>query len=171
MKIDKEKQCPCGSGESYSECCKPLHEGKPARNAAAVMRARYSAYALQAIPYLETSTHPDKREEVDSDASSQWAKSAEWLGLEILQSQAVEPDVELVEFTAHYTSEGERLIHHEVARFEKQDEHWYFYEGELVAPEPYRREEPRIGRNAPCPCGSGKKFKKCCHNKPIQERS
>lgn len=28
--------------------------------------------------------------------------------------------------------------------------------------QPYIREEPRIGRNDPCPCGSGKKYKKCC---------
>ncbi len=26
----------------------------------------------------------------------------------------------------------------------------------------YRRAEPKVGRNAPCPCGSGRKFKKCC---------
>lgn len=29
-------------------------------------------------------------------------------------------------------------------------------------PEPYRRNQPKVGRNQPCPCGSGKKFKKCC---------
>ena len=29
-------------------------------------------------------------------------------------------------------------------------------------PEPYERESPKIGRNDPCPCGSGKKYKKCC---------
>jgi preprotein translocase subunit SecA len=28
--------------------------------------------------------------------------------------------------------------------------------------EPLRRAEPKIGRNDPCPCGSGKKYKKCC---------
>jgi preprotein translocase subunit SecA len=28
--------------------------------------------------------------------------------------------------------------------------------------ETYRRAEPRVGRNDPCPCGSGKKYKKCC---------
>jgi len=27
---------------------------------------------------------------------------------------------------------------------------------------PYQRELPKVGRNAPCPCGSGKKYKKCC---------
>ncbi len=30
--------------------------------------------------------------------------------------------------------------------------------------EPIRRSEPRVGRNDPCPCGSGKKYKKCCLN-------
>ena len=31
----------------------------------------------------------------------------------------------------------------------------------IDAPEP-RREAPKVGRNDPCPCGSGKKYKKCC---------
>lgn len=171
MKTNKQKECPCGSNLTYAECCLPLHEGAPAPDAAAVMRARYSAYALQVITYLETSTHPDKRDEFDSDASRQWSAAAEWLGLDIVQTQTVEPGVELVEFIAHYASEGNKQLHHEIARFEKQDAHWYFYEGELVAPEPYRRAEPRIGRNDPCPCGSGRKFKKCCQNNPAQERS
>ena len=29
-------------------------------------------------------------------------------------------------------------------------------------PEPIHRESPKVGRNDPCPCGSGKKYKKCC---------
>jgi uncharacterized protein YecA (UPF0149 family) len=33
-------------------------------------------------------------------------------------------------------------------------------------PEPYRRPEPKIGRNDPCPCGSTRKYKHCCLNKP-----
>jgi len=32
----------------------------------------------------------------------------------------------------------------------------------LRPPEPIRRVQPKVGRNDPCPCGSGKKFKKCC---------
>ena len=27
---------------------------------------------------------------------------------------------------------------------------------------PFRRDAPKVGRNDPCPCGSGKKHKKCC---------
>jgi len=33
---------------------------------------------------------------------------------------------------------------------------------EPTAAEPIRRQQPRVGRNDPCPCGSGKKYKKCC---------
>ncbi len=33
---------------------------------------------------------------------------------------------------------------------------------EPVATAPYQKEGPKVGRNAPCPCGSGKKYKKCC---------
>jgi preprotein translocase subunit SecA len=35
-------------------------------------------------------------------------------------------------------------------------------EGAPVKKQPKRREEKKIGRNDPCPCGSGKKYKKCC---------
>ena len=31
--------------------------------------------------------------------------------------------------------------------------------------DPIRREEPKIGRNDPCPCGSGRKYKRCCLNR------
>jgi len=39
------------------------------------------------------------------------------------------------------------------------------YQGGGSAParaQPVKREKPKVGRNAPCPCGSGKKYKKCC---------
>ena len=34
--------------------------------------------------------------------------------------------------------------------------------GDGQAPQPVRRVGPKVGRNEPCPCGSGKKYKKCC---------
>ena len=38
---------------------------------------------------------------------------------------------------------------------------WSWLEPEAV-PQPYVRSAPKVGRNDPCPCGSGKKYKKCC---------
>jgi preprotein translocase subunit SecA len=38
----------------------------------------------------------------------------------------------------------------------------FFSGGEAPAQKPAQRSTKKIGRNAPCPCGSGKKYKKCC---------
>ena len=63
---------------------------------------------------------------------------------------------------AHYAANGQKCEHREHATFRKIDGEWRFIDGVIESNEPYRREEPKIGRNDPCPCGSGKKYKKCC---------
>ena len=71
-------------------------------------------------------------------------------------------DAGVVEFIARYIEKGKPQSHHEIAQFRREDGGWFFYDGEAPRPQTVRRETPKIGRNAPCPCGSGKKFKKCC---------
>ena len=97
-------------------------------------------------------------------ASKNWSKMATWHGLEILKTEKGGKDDSegTVEFRALYSANGEFCNHHEVAQFVKVGGDWKFAEGELVGEKPIVREEPKIGRNDPCPCGSGKKYKKCC---------
>jgi len=157
--------CPCGSDKPYSECCESIIKGEqPAQSPEAVMRARYSAYAQNETDYLLNSLHPDKRDDHNPEETRRWAESAEWHGLEIVNTEGGGPeDTEGdVEFRATFTHKGERQTHHELAHFQKEDDTWYYLEGEPVKPETYVREGPKIGRNDPCPCGSGKKYKKCC---------
>jgi len=45
---------------------------------------------------------------------------------------------------------------------EKREQEFVMNRGEDLAPQPQRREAEKVGRNDPCPCGSGKKYKKCC---------
>ena len=52
--------------------------------------------------------------------------------------------------------------HHEIATFGRVENEWRFIDGKMVNLSPERREAPKIGRNDPCACGSGKKYKKCC---------
>ena len=157
--------CPCGSGKAYDECCAPFikGEGHP-ETAEQLMRSRYSAYALQEIPYLHNTLHPDSRAAWDEEGALRWSQSSVWNGLEIIQTEAGGPADEggTVEFIAGFTMEGKRLQHHELAVFEKAGGRWYFKDGEMVKPKQVRRDAPKIGRNDPCPCGSGKKYKKCC---------
>lgn len=136
----------------------------------ALMRSRYSAHVVVNVPYLKDTTAPEKRGEfVDKDVRD-WAKNSEWLGLKIIKAGG-----NTVEFTATYKVEGKTIEHHEVATFRQdpQQSRWYFVDGDSHVHEdghghhhhepqkPVVREEPKIGRNDPCHCGSGKKFKKC----------
>jgi SEC-C motif-containing protein len=102
-----------------------------------------------------------KRDDIDM-----WSRESEWGGLELIDTFRGGPkdDEGVVEFMAWYTpsDEDEEVEHHERAYFERHDGRWYFVRGEDPRQEPIRREAPKVGRNDPCPCGSGKKYKKCC---------
>ncbi len=157
--------CPCGSNLSFAECCEPVIEGRrPAATAEELMRSRYSAYAKHQIEYLRTSLHPEHREDFDEKNTRQWAESSEWHSMQIIQTRNGRPeDTEgQVEFIVTFTQNGTRMTHHELGNFKKVDGIWYFETGEAVAPKPVVRAAPKTGRNDPCPCGSGLKFKKCC---------
>ena len=157
--------CPCGSGLPFEECCEPYLMGdKPAPTATALMRARYSAYAMCSIDYLFRTSGPKIQKEFDAEGSKKWSESATWTGLEVLSTEAggENDDTGRVEFIAHYTIKDKNFDHHEVSDFERINGEWRFIDGKIVGPEPIRREEPKVGRNDPCPCGSGKKYKKCC---------
>ena len=159
------ESCPCGSGRVYSDCCGPLIEGKAAaQTAEALMRARYTAHANGAVDYIVETTHPAKRAGVNREQVSQWSKSSQWLGLEVLATEAGGNGDEAgtVEFSARYRQKGKTYDHREIAEFAKQDGTWYFVDGRPPKTEQFIRQGPKIGRNDPCPCGSGKKYKKCC---------
>jgi SEC-C motif-containing protein len=157
--------CPCGSNLAYDECCGPVIAGeRSAATAEQVMRARYSAYVKKEIGYLFSSLHPDHRSDFDEKSTSKWAENSEWHKLAILETFGGGPDdcEGRVEFIASFTERGITRDHHELASFSKQEGVWYFVSGGAVPPKQVVRSAPKVGRNDPCPCGSGKKFKKCC---------
>jgi len=157
--------CPCGTGLAYEKCCGPVINGdKPAETAEQLMRVLYSAYAKAEIGYLLTSLHPDKRSDFEEKSTRKWAESSTWHKLEIIETKGGGPgdDEGQVEFTATFSEGGAKRDHHELAHFSKKDDKWYFVDGKAVPPKQVVRETPKVGRNDPCPCGSGKKYKKCC---------
>lgn len=159
-------KCPCSSQKKYEDCCAPLHAGeKVALTAQELMRARYSAFVQQEIDYIVETHHPETRSSVNKDEIANWAKDSEWKGLEILATQdGMNDDSEgLVDFIANYEINGESVAHKERSLFKKSEGLWYFYNAASL--DPVKREGPKVGRNDPCPCGSGKKYKKCCINK------
>ena len=126
------------------------------------MRSRYSAYTLHEMNYLVDTLHPGQRHDYDEAGAAKWARESDWTGLEIVSVSDVTGHSGKVEFKASYRRNGEPFVHHELAEFRKSGDTWYFFDGKMVGPGQYTRESPKVGRNDPCPCGSGKKYKKCC---------
>lgn len=157
--------CPCGSGKPKSACCGPILDGaRAAETAEQLMRARYAAYATDNIDFLYASSGPQVQAEFDAEASRRWSEGSEWQGMEVVSTEAggAGDSEGVVEFIARYRVNGTDFAHHERSIFKRIDGQWRFIDGELVKPKPIVRDEPRVGRNDPCPCGSGKKYKKCC---------
>ena len=157
--------CPCGSGLELDACCGPHLEGKTsAPTAEALMRARYSAHVLKNYQYLVDTTHPKFREGSTAEEIERWSSRLQWDGLEIVHvTEGGEADLTgEVQFSAHYSVNGMPQELREDATFRKEDGVWYYVDGYVHPKEPVRRASPKIGRNDPCPCGSGKKYKKCC---------
>lgn len=151
-------ECPCKSGKTYQTCCGPYHQGlKWPETAEKLMRSRYSAYVKVQVSWLIDSVHSSTRANHNPLAIQKWAKKVAWLNLEILRTErGMENDEEgFVEFRAWYVEKGKPLCLQEYSRFLKEEGQWRYVDGEFPA------NTPKIGRNDPCPCGSGKKFKKC----------
>jgi SEC-C motif-containing protein len=154
--------CPCASGREFAACCQPYLEGKALPpSAEALMRSRYSAFATGNIDYLEGSLMPGTRSDFDRAAVTEWARTSEWTGLQVRYAEAggAADDEGFVEFVALFRQEGADRVHHETGHFKKQDGRWFYVDG-VMGTRP--RHVEKIGRNDPCTCGSGKKYKKCC---------
>lgn len=185
--------CPCGSQKNYSDCCEPLLSGeKFATSPEALMRSRYTAFAVKNIDYLFSSMTPELQQHTDREDMQDFAEEVDaWVKLEVMNAPTPSADHGTVEFAAYFLYEGQEQHIHENSEFVKIDGQWFYaghqhqcgshshddeYEdhkddyhdhvhdehcGHNHHHEPYRAEF-KIGRNDPCPCGSGKKYKKCC---------
>ncbi|MDR2923557.1 MAG: YchJ family protein [Treponema sp.] len=170
------KDCPCGSGRPYSDCCEQYIKGRAkAPTAEALMRSRYSAYVEHEIDYIMNTCVRKSKDDaayapIDYKSTRDWSEQSSWLGLKIISVEkgGIADTEGTVEFEASYMRDGLKDIHHEKAKFKKEGSaetaQWLYDEGH-VTPRTVVRAAPKTGRNDPCPCGSGKKYKHCCLNK------
>lgn len=162
--------CACGLAVQAIECCQRYILGQEtAPTPEALMRSRYVAYCHQNIDYLVATTHPEIRRQHPAVEIRAFAQAAHFIKLDVLQAsdiQQITDDARVqakgyVEFIAHYMLAQTCEQIHENSLFLCENGVWYYYKGEhLVGASAIP--EAKQGRNDPCHCGSGKKFKKCC---------
>lgn len=146
--------CPCGSAVEYSLCCQPYLSGtQVAPDPSHLMRSRYTAFVLKQADYLINTWHPDcQAAAFREDLESGFART-QWQGLTVFETAPGKNENEgYVSFVARFNEQGKSGAIIECSRFLKENGRWYYIDGK----------RPVFGRNDPCPCGSQKKFKKCC---------
>jgi SEC-C motif domain protein len=123
--------CPCGRLDAkhrplpYAQCCQPWHEGGSAPDAHALMRSRYSAFALMLTPYLLATWHPSRRPE-----SIDLEPDVRWLGLEVRRHTVLSPTQAQVEFVARSRQHGKGHRLHEVSNFVYENQRWWYVDGQ-----------------------------------------
>ena len=146
--------CPCGSALEYSLCCQRYLSGNErAPVPSELMRSRYCAYVMKDADYLIGTWHPScQAETFRADIQKNFAHT-EWLGLTVFATEeSRNPGEGFVSFVARFSENNKNGAIIERSRFLQENGQWYYIDGT----------RPVIGRNDSCPCGSGKKFKKCC---------
>lgn len=149
------------------------------------MRSRFSAYAVRNFGYVLATYSQEKRGGLTIDQLTESAGEAKWFALQVVDSTYVQPtssessrlstlpgSVEAnaqkntpmqgtVEFTAYYFEERSLFQLHETSNFVMENGQWYYHDGLLHDD----CGKLKYGRNLPCLCNSGKKFKQCCATK------
>ena len=108
-----------------------------------LMRNRYDAFVKEDWDYLAKTSAYQSVEELQSSPPMQWLK------LDVLNA-----DEKTVEFKAYYRESESIKVLHEKSNFIKINGELKYKDGTLF--------NSKVERNESCPCGSGKKFKRCC---------
>ena len=131
MKLGPSKPCPCGSKRVYGECCGPLHKHeRPAESAEAVMRSRYSAFALGNVAWLiETLAmdHIDREMDERSLAASirEICRTGRFMGLTVLEVVDMGNSAR-VRFHVRVFTDGRDRSFEENSYFVREDGNWRY---------------------------------------------
>ncbi|MEU6412030.1 YchJ family metal-binding protein [Microbispora sp. NPDC046933] len=115
--------CPCGLPGAYGECCGRFHAGQAAPTAEALMRSRFSAFAVEDEAYLLRTWHPSTR-----PARVEFEQGMRWTGLRIEAVTGGSPihTDGTVTFLARYAYRGQPGEMREQSRFVRHEGAWVY---------------------------------------------
>ena len=157
--------CYCCADLPFSACCEPfLTHKKIPDTAEKLMRSRFSAYATKNFEYVLRTYAADKQANLNINTLAENAENIIWFALRIDDTNNIpltSNATDTVTFTAFYFENKNIFQLHETSNFVVEDNQWRYYDGKLFDD----CGKIKYGRNLPCLCNSGKKFKQCCANK------
>ena len=129
------------------------------------MRARYTAFVTKQIgDFLKNTLAAEKHADFNLREVEKSARDAEGMGFEIrtVAEGGAGDEAGTVEYVARFRMRGKVQVHHELATFRRDENGGWLYVDGQVNPKGTPVQVSKVGRNDPCPCGSGQKYKKCC---------
>jgi SEC-C motif-containing protein len=123
-----ENKCFCDTGLLFDDCCGLyLESNQKAPTALALMRSRYSAYAIHNADYLMETTHVSERQYYSKAKILKWATANKWQKLEILSFTE-----NTVEFKAYFLDSNQKpQTHYEFSTFKFENNAWYYVDGKF----------------------------------------
>lgn len=131
--LPDDARCPCGTGDTFGACCAPLlRRERRAATAVALMRSRYTAFAVRDVDHLLRTWHPRTRPP-RAELTDHTEPVLRWLRLEVHSTGAGGPfdDEGTVEFTAWSKGPQGRQEQHELSRFVREDGTWFYVDGDI----------------------------------------
>jgi SEC-C motif-containing protein len=128
--------CPCGSGRKAKACCGPALDGRPAPTAEALMRSRYTAYAVGAVAHVMATTAPESPHRGADPAAWRdelraYCAAVTFEGLQVREARE-EGDRATVTFSARLRAGDRDLSFGERSRFVRRDGRWLYVDGDRL---------------------------------------
>lgn len=115
-------KCYCGENKNYNDCCEVFHKnGGKTQTSEQLMRSRYSAFVIANGDYLMQTHHESTRPIKEKNAIVKWAKSVQWLKLEVVEST-----IDTVSFNAYFFENGIANVITENSKFVKENNVWFY---------------------------------------------
>jgi SEC-C motif-containing protein len=124
------------------------------------MRSRFTAHVARDFGYLHRTYAPTAKTPFTGEEDP---TTLGWSRLVIHSHEpGNNPDTAFVDFTAFFVDKNGEHPLQEKSEFRRTDGRWLYTRTTRQGPAPIKSTAPKVGRNDPCPCGSGKKYKHCC---------
>ena len=134
--MNRYAPCPCHSNLHYQKCCRPYHLGDIAQTASALMRSRYSAFALKLADYIISTTHPNNEQYTKDtakwkDSILRFSRASKFQTLEIID-ESEQGATATVTFRAGIILGIKDASFTERSSFEKTANRWLYLSGEVL---------------------------------------
>ncbi|MAU01571.1 MAG: SEC-C motif-containing protein [Anaerolineaceae bacterium] len=123
--------CPCHSERPYATCCQPIHQGKKRPSPTQLMRARYAAYALSKVRFIQKTERSDPpllpKELIERRRTlKQFCQNTEFLGLQILDEAKLGKGQATVTFRATLLQNRQDASFTERSLFQQHNGRWVY---------------------------------------------